>query len=364
MKTPEKEKCIRVLLTGVGAPGTQGTIFCIKNNPEKLSIHFIGIDTDENAVGRFFVDRFYTVPSPEDEKKYFTEIQSIATHEKIDIIIPQTSKETMFYAENRPKLESLGIKVLVVSNEAALTANNKYFTLQKFKEEGLPVPNYFLVNNISELNHAAETLDYPKKMIVVKIPVANGSRGLRILSEKKLTLDKFLKEKPETDHMTLKNFLTMFENSEDSFPTMLVMEYLPGKEYSVDIFRDKKEICIIPRDRKKIRSGISFSNEIINHKKIIQISKIACEKMGLFGVFGFQFKLDDDKVPKILECNARVQGTMAASYFVNTNIIWYGIAHTLNIPYTINNNPKWGSYFFRYWGGIGINKNMVEYEII
>jgi len=353
---------INILITGVGAPGIKGTIYCLFNNPNKIPIKIIGIDMDPKAVGQFFVNYFYAVSSPTDPG-YFEEIKQIIIKEKINLIIPQTSSETIFYSKNKSIFELMDVKVLVVSEHAACIASNKYLTLQNFLGENLPVTQHYLVNNLNEFEDALKKLDYPSKKIVVKKPVSNGMRGFRILSEENLSIEQFLMEKPQVDHVSLSVFINMLKSINADFPELLITEYLPGEEYSVDIFRSPHEICIVPRIRERIRSGISFLNKIDKHTEIIKISKKAAEIMELFGVFGFQFKLDNNGIAKILECNPRIQGSMVASYFAGVNIIWYGVADILGFDYVVQ-KPQWGKSFYRYWGGIGLHNDLQRYETI
>ena len=47
----------------------------------------------------------------------------------------------------------------------------------------LPVGKYFIVNNRDDLLSKAKLLGWPQHTIVVKPPVSNGSRGVRIIDE-------------------------------------------------------------------------------------------------------------------------------------------------------------------------------------
>ena len=80
----------------------------------------------------------------------------------------------------------------------------------------------------------------------------------------------------------------------------------------------------------------------------------AARAMGLSYALGFQFKLDAAGVPKVLECNPRVQGTMVASVFAGANVIWMGVLETLGYPPEASRTPLKPAEFLRYWGGIGI----------
>ena len=59
----------------------------------------------------------------------------------------------------------------------------------------------------------------------------------------------------------------------DNFDPLLVMEYLPGEEVSIDVFRDSENFISIPRVRDEIRSGISFKNSAVKRSDLIGYSK-------------------------------------------------------------------------------------------
>ena len=54
-----------LLVTGAGAPGIRGTIYALRQNPDKLPLRIVGVDIKQDVVGRFLVDRFHQVPPPE-----------------------------------------------------------------------------------------------------------------------------------------------------------------------------------------------------------------------------------------------------------------------------------------------------------
>ena len=134
------------------------------------------------------------------------------------------------------------------------------------------------------------------------------------------------------------------------------MEYLPGEEYTVDILRTNTNITVIPRKRDLIRSGITFNGTLEHNEKIIEFSIQLSKKIDLYYCFGFQFKLDVNGIPKILECNPRIQGTMVLSTLSGANIIYSSIKAILgeDIP---DFNIKWGTKLLRYWGGISVFNN-------
>jgi carbamoyl-phosphate synthase large subunit len=107
-----------------------------------------------------------------------------------------------------------------------------------------------------------------------------------------------------------------------------------------------------------MKSGITFHGTAEKNDAIIEYSKKLSEKLQLEYAFGFQFKNDDNNIPKLLECNPRIQGTMVLSTFAGANIIYGAVQRALNEPVS-SSDIKWGTRIMRYWGGIGIQDEKI-----
>ena len=88
------------------------------------------------------------------------------------------------------------------------------------------------------------------------------------------------------------------------------MEYLPGEEYTVDVFCDLKEnICgLVIRERIGVKAGISVKGRIIKDKEIESICKKVCDIFKIKGPCCIQLKRDKNGDPKLIECNPRLGG--------------------------------------------------------
>jgi len=336
-------------LTGVGAPGTKGTIYALKHNQDKVKVKIIGVDMKDDVIGKFWASKFYAVPAPESDG-YVDRINKICAKESVDVVIPQTTRETAAFSKNLSEVNS---KVTVSNASAIEKANNKYELMKICRELRIPCPEFFLAKSIVELRKSAEQLGYPNNPIVVKPPVSFGSRGFRVLREStSWDAHKFLSEKPHSTEMSLDELSNVLERGKD-FPELLVTGFLPGSEYTVDAFSGEKVSVAIPRLRKEIVNGISFRTSLEFRDDITNHSLKLAKTLGLRYAFGFQFKLDSDNVPKILECNPRVQGTMVASVFSGVNVIWMSVREAMGIP--VKSIPKKlkRSEFYRFWGGVG-----------
>lgn len=219
--------------------------------------------------------------------EYLDSMLKLCDELKISVLIPQNTAELLLLSQKKSLFEEIGTKVLVSNQRSIESANDKYEFLKICKNLLLSVPEFYLVNNIEDLKKFAEILDWPQKKIVVKPPVSNGSRGVRVIDENINLKNAFYNEKPSsliTQMSTLANVLGA------DFPRLIVSEYLPGIEYTVDVLRTRDTLITIPRKRDLIRSGITFNGSLIKNSAIILQSNKISEAFNLEYCFGFQFK--------------------------------------------------------------------------
>lgn len=324
-------KPLKILVTGSGAPGIAGTIYSLRNNFDKRKVKIIGTDCNPDAVGKYLCDKFYQI-SRADEPEYLSQMQSIITSEKIDVVMPQNTGELHLLSEFESD------RILVSSNYTIDKANNKQSVIEEWD----------LVVNIKDLKYQLKNYGWPDKQVVIKPPTSNGMRGFRIIDESFNKKESFYKDKPDN---IITNFEALKKILGKEFPELLVCEYLPGKEYSVDCLRIGSRIDVIPRERTQIRSGITFAGKVVKNKTIIKKCKEMAKDLDLQYCFGFQFKEDSKGMPRVLECNPRVQGTMVMSTLAGANVIWGAVKYALGeeVP---EFDVDWDSTFHRYWGGI------------
>ena len=334
-------------------------MYALRHNSDHVSVRITGVDLKKEVAGKFWVESFYQVPPPEDES-YVRAINRICRRESIEVVIPQTTRET---AKLSKTYEDVDAKVIVSNASAIERANDKYALVTLCEEIGIPAPKSRLVKSANELLSAARELGYPQNPVVVKPPVSFGSRGFRVLRERSSwDTQRFLSQKPKATEISLEELSTILTRDEKAnFPELMVSEFLPGDEYSVDAFVGKKVFIAIPRLRKEIVNGISFRTGLEYRKDIMENSRKLAQALGLRFAFGFQFKLDSEGIPKILECNPRVQGTMAASIFSGVNVIWLAVREVLGFPVEKLPRPLKKSEFYRYWGGLAVTgKKAIE----
>jgi len=349
-------KKLNILITGGGSPGIAGTIYSLKNNYEDREVYIVVTDIKDDVVGKHLSDKFYLISRATEEEKYLESVLRICKDEDIDVFIPQNTRELLYLSQKLDSFSEINTKVIVSAHDKMIIANNKYELLKLCSQINIPFPSYNLVDNIKDLKIAANILGYPKKPIIVKPPDSNGSRGIRIIDENKNYKELFYNEKPTNLYIKLDQ---LFEILGTEFPQLLVMEYLPGDEITIDVFRDRNHFISIPRVREEVRSGISFRNSAFNSDELINYSEKISEHLDLKYCFGFQFKYDVYGIPKILECNPRVQGTMVFSTFMGANMVYFAVKSALG-----EQLPKveldWDTKLIRYWGALGLNSKGIK----
>ncbi len=340
---------LAVLITGSGAPGITGTLYSLKNNFDKREIRTIGTDIQDEVVGRYLCDSFYRISRPS-SVEYLPQLLSICEREGVDVLLPQNTAELSILSEHKGDFEKIGTSVAVSSKESIDRANNKHELMKRASAVGVPVPRFHIVSDREDLIECAKDLGWPKGPVVVKPPVSNGMRGLRIIDESLDMKHQFFSEKPSGGGMKMSNLLDILG---PSFPELLIMEYLDGDEYTVDALR-AENLVIVPRRRDLIKTGITFNGTVEKNDDIIEYSKKLSLETDLCYAFGFQFKLDGEGIPRLLESNPRVQGTMVLATFAGANVIYGAVKHALGekVP---EFKVDWGTRILRYWGGIGVS---------
>jgi carbamoyl-phosphate synthase large subunit len=348
-------RSIRVFITGAGAPGAPGIIKSLRKVHER-DIAILGGDANPgNSSGAGLLDRIFQIP-PAESPDFISRVLDICISEKIDVVLPLVTRELLVFAQKKELFAKNGIYVSVSDPESLQTANNKYLLMKFCHESNIPVPDFRLVHSLEEFRDAAKELGYPGRKICFKPPLSNGLRGFRIIEDGQDRLYSLMNEKPNNIYISFNEFVSICENGK-MFPELLVMEYLPGEEYSVDALADNGNfICAIPRSRDYIKMGISFAGTVTKDKQITGYSKSVIEGLKLNGNIGLQFKRDLNGTPRIIESNPRVQGTIVLCAAAGANLVYdavrLGVGEKPGVP-----KVNWGLKMIRYWDELFIDVN-------
>jgi carbamoyl-phosphate synthase large subunit len=347
-KGNEKLK-LKVLWTIAGSMGTVSDLEMLKN-VKSFNIDVVTADTeDKDAAGFVVTGKKFIVPKVKDSK-YLDAILDICKNEKITTIIPQYTDELSLMSENVNRFNSLGIKVLVTEDTEKLKIANSKGKLYRYFRQKDYTPKYILASDIDSVKNAAYTLGYPNVPVCIKPVQGEGGKGFRIITDEKIDI---FNEPFNSPKLSLESYLELIR-IQDRIPELLVTEYLPGKEYSVDcVCKNGTTYICIPRQRIETSMGVSSVSLIEKNEELIAYSKEIISSLNLSYNINIQFKYSNEGKPKLIEINPRVSGSLVANYGAGINILEAALRLAYDMPVE-NNEVKWGTKMIRHWSEIFI----------
>lgn len=210
---------------------------------------------------------------------FLAELTAIIEEHQIDALYPTMDA----VAETLHNLaEQLGVRVIGSSKETTAICASKNKTYAALKDL-IPTP--------SQYKDLGDVDSYP---IFIKPDRGYGARGALRVNDKSSAI----------------HALNSAGNS-----NMLLLEYLPGKEWTIDCFSDRHGKLRFHgvRGRNRVSNGISVNTKPCNEfaKEFEQWADTINMTLKPRGAWFFQAKLDSTGKPKLLEVAARLAGSSA-----------------------------------------------------
>lgn len=239
-----------------------------------------------NDHGMWEYERYIdSIPYINDDN-FLLKLNEIIKTYHINYIFPALDSVVLKLSELR---DNICAEILTSSKEAVEICRSKEKTYQKLQGE------YFLPATYS---HIKEVTEYP---VLIKPAIGQGAQGVKIVNNEE-ELEYELNHRKEQQ---------------------VVCEYLPGVEFTVDCFTDRKRVlkyCAY-RSRRRIKNGISVNSVLEPHnEEINKIAEIINSKMEFRGAWFFQVKLSKNNEYKLMEVATRVAGTMCVERAVGVNL--------------------------------------------
>jgi carbamoyl-phosphate synthase large subunit len=340
-----------ILVTAAGSPSFIATCKALRaiDFLEDLTIH--GCDCNPDTVGLTFADKSFIAPYGNSDS-YIPEIYEYCYHNDIKIIIPASDGELLPLSKNKEVFAEIGCTVLVSNPFSLDSVMNKLELFSLCKKSpflNLLCPEFVVCKNVKEFRKAFEYISSLGHQVCVKPVTSHGSRGFRIIEDVQSKED-FFSKKPNPRAITFENICEIFSQGDGTFPDLLVMEYLPGEEYSVDCMANGEDFYCVSRRRDIIKEGICSSGLAIKNHELIDFSKKLYKKFGLQYVANIQFRYDSSGYPKLLEINPRVSGTMELCRGAGLSFVELAIATAMNRKISSRDfEIKWGTKMVRIW---------------
>lgn len=309
-----------MLITGAGARGVPGLIKDLRSSGEPF--HIVTADIDGEAVGNLFADNSYVV-SPWDDEDYIPSLLDVVEKEGIGYLIPNDGPAGLVKLSRLAAAASTPRIAVSVDTAELETALNKHALYERLKATGLDahVPRFVLARTSEELLDAVEELGYPQSRVAVKPAVSEGSRGFMVIDGRRVDIfdDRSLHRR-----LTLEELRLRLEGLA-TVPDVLAMEYLPGDEYSVDVLVDeeRRPRYMVPRLRERVAEGISVKGVVVKNREVETLAAEVLDRLGLIYALNIQIRYSHDGVPKVIEVNPRVSGTMTSCTGAGVNMHYF-----------------------------------------
>ena len=318
---------VTVMMSASGSQFAPGIIKCFKDNGER-EIKVVGGDMSTDPTNKYLVDKFYRVPAVKDPA-YADVLLDICKKEKVDIFFPQMSAELPILLENISRFDDEGIKVSITRNDSLYIANNKLRLFEFMRENNIPVSNFAVISSLADFDKAIREIGYPEKPVCVKLTESSGARGVRVIDDSKSRYHIFAHEKPDSFYISYEDMKKTLEDA-DEFPELMVMEYLSGDEYDVDLIADNGRVLYMAGRRNPVMvMSITQESVLEKNEEAYRIAEQIVEKLGLDGVIGIDYKFAEDGSCRLLEINPRIDATVSIFAAGGLNLPYLQVKHLL-----------------------------------
>lgn len=268
-----------VLVTGVGGPAG---VTVVRSLLRRGDADVFAADMDGWASGLYLVpaNRRRLVP-PGADPTYADALIGMCQQDHIDVLVSTVDVELPPLAMRREELLERAGTVLAAPPTQALDIALDKYTLARRCESATRVPETALL----DAEGSARPWTFP---VIVKPRRGAGSRGVRAISGR--------------DQLTALGF--------DA--ALIIQEFLPGEEYSVDVIADSEShvVAAVPRTRTRVDSGVSIAGRTVRDPELEEVATAVAEAIGLVGVANVQLRRDVEDRPALLEVNPRFGGAM------------------------------------------------------
>lgn len=233
--------------------------------------------------------------------QFIHELNNVVQNQKIDFIIPAHDSAVLKMAENQ---DIIAATVITSCAETCRICRSKKKTYEVF-EHLIPTPQVYSLT---------QPMSFP---VFLKPDVGQGTKGTYTANTRK-----------EVEFYLQKD------------PTLLALEYLHGKEYTVDCFTDRHGTLsfVAGRERTRIYSGISVNSKEVMDDRFREMAETINRRLAFQGAWFYQLKARSGGELVLLEIAPRVAGTMALFRADGVNFVELSLFDRMGIDVSLIRN--------------------------
>lgn len=273
-----------VLIPGAGGAAAVSTIKALRLADFEGRI--VSSDAEPLSAGFYLSDGFRVVPKAS-QPGFFPAVKRLIEEERITVILPTSGFDIYEYAKRKTELTAMGVVVAMSDPDAMATCANKWEFYLK-THGAFPLPET-----------SRDPQAWQRFPCFVKPTFGKGSRNAYKCETREEVLFHVARHKD-----------------------MLVQEYLPGEEYTVDVLSDLAgtPLLAVPRVRLETKDGISSKGRVLRDAEIERLCLEMARHVGLKGPTCMQLRRDTDGRLRFLEINPRIAGGSMFTTLAGVNI--------------------------------------------
>ncbi|THC44138.1 ATP-grasp domain-containing protein [Massilia sp. Mn16-1_5] len=256
---------------------------------------------------------FHTEPTGLATADYIDWCAGFCREHRIDIFVP--GREATAIAGAQARFEAAGTRVLSAASEPHLQLIHD--KARFYAETALPVAPVAEFRHFEDAAGFEAAYDFLRRRhakLCVKPAHSIYGLGFAVLDEERNSAELLMAGAEY--HVSLADFRAGLARLE-TFRSMLLMEYLEGREYSVDCVGDNGRLVTAVVRRKSNQAGAG--QRIDQRADILEATAQLCATHGLNGMFNVQFREAAGK-PRLLEINPRMSGGIGMACVAGPNL--------------------------------------------
>ncbi len=289
-----------------------------------------------------FADQIYREPSKptvdEDEEStpepVISRWQFVLEHAKQkNVKVLLTGRNGIDYEAHRDVFSAAGIRLLTGATSVATleSIDDKFAFMQQCHAHNIPVAEAWRFDNTAELE--ALLVEHGHQLLCVKPVTGIFAQGFWRLDSGRTADTQYDSFEhlyyTEEKKINTAQFMSAYANSqmihEQPIP-MLLMPYLSGQEYSIDVVCEYGEIlAAITRHKTGKIQHIGYDESVMD--VVIPLIKA----FGCDGIVSVQTKADDDGQHRVLEINSRPSGGISYTAHSGVDLTQVGFAYWLGL---------------------------------
>lgn len=241
----------------------------------------------------------------------------------VDLFVPGMRRDLI--AGDAAAFAALGTRLALPAAPDMLDLlDDKWAFMDAVAAAGLPVPQAWLARGGDDVRGAVAALRGQGLGACVKPRRGVFGAGFWRLEDERPLIATLMDVDART--IAVEAFAQALDDGQA--PDLLILEYLPGHETSVDVLADGgRVVSAVARRKERVGQWVESEGEAID------LAAATVRLFGLSGLINVQMIEDAAGQPRLIEVNTRMSGGCLNTVFAGVNLPWWHVALELGLAH-------------------------------